>query len=172
MSRKPKDRGKTKSLDDMIRDEEKALRRGLIRRKPPQNFFPFAPVRPDRPNPLGLMLDKWDCRILRAIQEHGIKSPKGLCTLGKVPIRKFYERFKENPDLREALKLLAYGTLATALPGAMTTLTEKSPENAKWMELYLKVIGAIDEPSLKIVQKFDGERLLNEQEIQYLIGGR
>ncbi len=157
-------------MTELIKAEERASKQPSPRRSTPQNFFPFTPIRPDRPNPMGLSLDKWDCRILRAIQEHGIKSPKELCTLGKVPIKRFYERFKENPDLREALKLLAFGTLATALPGTMTILTEKSPENAKWMELYLKVIGAIDEPSLKIVQKFDGDSLMSEQEITYLIG--
>jgi hypothetical protein len=144
-------------LTELVREEERrvkmASRRQSPKRTPPQNFFPFTPARPDRPNPLALQLDKWDCRILRSIQQNGLKSPSELCRLGKVPIKKFYERFNTNPYLKEALKLLAFSSLAVALPGAMTTMVEKFPENAKWAELYLKVTGLIGEDGMKIIKE-------------------
>jgi hypothetical protein len=61
--------------------------------------------------------------------------------------------------MKEALKLLAFSTLAVALPGAMNTMIQKFPESAKWAELYLKVSGLIGEESMKVVEKPKGQEL-------------
>jgi hypothetical protein len=151
MGRKPKDYGKTKSLDDLLEEEKRSVRRGLIKRKPSQNLFPFSPAREGRPNPLGLTLDKFDIRILRGVQEHGFKPVREFCKLAKIPEKKFYERFRGNKDLAEGLKLLAFSSLAVAFPKAMETLSGKFESSPKWAELWLKVVGLINEPSLKLI---------------------
>jgi hypothetical protein len=168
---KRKDYGKTKSLDDLLEEEKRSVKRGLIKRKPAQNFFPFNPVRPDRPNALGLFLDKWDCRILRGVQQYGFKPVGEFCKLAKVKPSKFYERFRNNPDLKEALRLLAFSSLAIAFPKAMSTLSEKFSESAPWAKLYCEVTGLIDSPSLKVGKaEEETDRLMDERELRYLIG--
>ena len=141
-----------------------------LERNTPQNFFPFTPVRSDRPNVLGLHLDKWDCRILKAVQEHGFKPVGEFCKLAKINPKKFYERFHINPDLQTALKLLAFSSLAIAFPKAMSTLSEKFSESAAWGKLYCEVTGLIESDGIKLIQNFgESDKLMSEQELQYLM---
>jgi len=156
------------------REKRRTRLKGEIRQRPtPSNLFPFSPARPDRPNPLGLQLDKWDVRILRSIQEHGFKPIREFCKFARVPEKKFYERFRVNRDLPEAMKLLAFSNLAVAFPKAMATLTEKFSENAKWAELYLKVVGLLGETgdsNLKLIKEKNGqEPELTEIDVDKLI---
>ena len=173
---------KAESADKMIlraerknkRREKMASKQGLLRRNKPQNFFPFTPVRSDRPNALGLFLDGDDCRILRGVQEYGFKPVGEFCKLAKIKPSKFYERFHNNPDLKEALKLLAYSSLAIAFPKAMSTLAEKFSQSAPWAKLYCEVTGLIESPNFKLIQNFgtEDDHLMDEREINYLLGGK
>jgi hypothetical protein len=158
MKSRMKKGSKELKVNDAIEMVEKADRRERNRAKlgfhgrnfvpKPSNLFPFSPVREGRPNPLGLTLDKFDCRILKGVQEHGFKPVREFCKLAKIPERKFYERFRNNKDLGEALKLLAFSNLAVAFPKAMETLSGKFETSPKWAELWLKVVGLINDPGM------------------------
>ena len=174
MVRETKDRGKSKTLNELLDSEEKRVTRGIQRRTSALNSFPFSPVRDGRPNPLGLNLDKFDCRILRAVQDHGFKPVREFCKLARVKESVFYQRFRDNPDLGEALKLLAFSSLAISFPKAMETLSGKFESNPKWAELWLKVVGLINEPSMKLVGRGEGveDRGMIETRInQFLLEG-
>ncbi len=180
MGKKPRIQAEEKTASELVRSEERRqelAKHQSPKRNLPQNLFPFSPARIDRPNPMGLKLDKWDCRILRAVQEHGFSPVRDFCKMNKIPERIFYERFRVNPDLSEAMKLLAFSNLAIAFPKAMATLTEKFPENAKWAELYFKVTGLMGETgesSLRLMKPAEEResRLLTEEEIDRLLLGR
>lgn len=170
---KPKDYGKTKSLNELLDSEERRLRnqrRMPVRRgkqgntvseRRQRSSFPFTPARPDRPNALGLNLNKWDCRIANGVSMHGFLPVVEFCKLVKVPVRIFYQRLRDNPDLIEALKLLGHGSRVLGYAKAMTTLSEKFRESPKWAELYLKVNGLLDEPTLRMVKE---EGLVEDRE--------
>jgi len=150
---------------------ERLAKRPFQQRHITKNFFPFSPIRADRPNGLGLNLDKNDCRILQAISE-GAKTIREICLKGHLRSSTVYERFKKNPDLREALRMWVSINFAIATPGVVSLLIEKAGQNAKFMELFLRATGMIEEPSFKLVQQFS-PGFLSETEIQNLAkGGR
>ena len=168
MANKRKDRGTTRTLTDMIRMEERAKHQ-CPTRNVPANIFPFSPPRENRRNVMGFNLDKWDCRILRGVQEHGFKPIREFCKAAKVPERIFYERFRVNPHLSDAMKLLAFSNLAVAFPKAMSVLTEKFSQNAKWAELYLKVVGLLGDSGdsrLKLIRDEGTPALMTEDEVE------
>lgn len=154
---------------------EKGVRRGSLKRaQHPRNNFPFTPVKEGRDNPFHLTLDKWDCRIANGVQEHGFLPVVEFCKIVKVPVPKFYQRLRDNPDLVEALKLLALGSRVLAYPKAMNVLSEKFSENPGWAKLWLQVNGLLDEPSIRLVKKEeeDTERpLMTTEQIHLLIEG-
>jgi len=158
---KPKDRGKTKSLDDLLRKRpaKMPIRRGkqglTERTQRPRNSFPFVPARPDRENRFGLNLDKWDCRIANGVQEHGFRPVKEFCVLVKVPVPKFYECLG-HPDLIKALHLLGVGSRVLGYAKAMSTLSENFDKSPKWAELYLKANAAISEAENPVEKKEEG----------------
>ena len=164
----------TEMIDREQARQEKMARRGIQRRSTPQNLFPFSPVRDGRPNPLGLDLNKIDCRILKAVQEHGFLPVREFCKLAKVKEGVFYQRFRDNRDLGEALKLLAFSSLAISFPKAMSTLSGKFESSPKWAELWLKVVGLINEPSMKLVGRGKGSEdrgTIEDRINQFLLEG-
>jgi len=176
LSRKPRIQVEEKTATELVQAEErreKLAKHHLPVRSQAHNLFPFSPAREGRPNPMGLTLDKHDCRILRGVQEHGFKPIREFCKLIRVPERIFYTRFRVNPDLSEAMKLLAFTNLALGFPGAMSTLSEKFSENAAYAKLYLQVVGLLgdDESPLKIVKPkgAHGSPLLTEEQIDAMM---
>lgn len=168
MANKKKDRGKTKSLDELI---QKRPKQELTKRTRPRNNFPFVPARPDRPNPFGLNLSKEDCRIANGAQKYGFSSVTEFCRLVKISTPKFYERLR-NPDLIKALKLLALGSRVLGYPKAMDTLTENFNKSPKWAELYMRANGLWDEPERPYTEKEDTERpLITADQVRLLIEG-
>ena len=161
---------------DMVRKSEQRKERrkrrkgGYPQPSPPQNYFPFTPIRPDRPNFMGLNLDRVDCKILRAIQIGKARSIQDICKTGKLKASKVYERFRTNPDLREALRMLVAMTFTLATPGIIEDFVQNASRNAKTLELFLKCVGLIEEPSIRLIQNFE-PGLMDEREIRKLIGG-
>jgi hypothetical protein len=173
MNKKLKDRGETKSLDDLI-EKDGSLKIGSIKRtRSPRNNFPFVPAREGKENPLGLYLDKFDCRILNGIQQYGFKPIPEFCKLIKIKQWKFYERFRNSPGLGEGMRLLADTSRAYAYPSHMQTLNEKFSESPQWALIYCRVSGLIDEPTLKVGRKEEDTEhaFLTQKQIEDLIRG-
>ena len=152
------------------KERRKRRKHSFGRRNLPANYFPFTPVRPDRPNFLGLNLEPIDCKILKAIQTGNARTIADICKFGRLRASKVYERFRLNGDLREALRLLVSMTFTLAAPGIVSDLVENAGKNAKMLELFLKCAGILEEPSFKLIQNFE-PGLMSQWQVQELIGG-
>ncbi len=81
--------------------------------------------------------------------------------------------FGLQPDLKQAIKLLAFSSLAISFPKAMSTLSEKFSEGPGWAKLWLETVGLIrGDVMVKLTEKDDGEgvKFLSSGEIKLLLG--
>jgi hypothetical protein len=153
-------------------ERRKRRKQGFRQRETPRNYFPFTPINPDRPNFMGLNLEKIDCKILRAVQVGKARTIQDICKYGKLKASKVYERFRVNPDLREGFRMLVAMTFTLATPGIISDFVENASKNAKTLELFLKCVGLVEEPSIRLIQNFEPGLLSQWQITELLTGGK
>ena len=177
--RKPKDYGKTKSLDDLLEEEKRSVRRGLSKRNiPKNNFLFFSPAKPDSLNPMGLNLTKDDCKIVNGVQRFGYHPPGEFCKLIKMKPYKFYERLKGSPDLIEALRFIGFTPLLMSFPENMAILSKNFGKSKPWADLFCEVVGLkkkeqiriVNESGLDVFGASPDNKYITDQRIRELLG--